>query len=41
MSRDFYSRTVWMRDPTCEGYMIRLASNLWFLTLTFPDWSKR
>jgi len=29
---DFYGRVVWARDPTCECYMMNLASNLWFLT---------
>jgi hypothetical protein len=36
---DFYYRIVWARDPTCECYMMNLASNLWFLTPAFPGWS--
>ena len=41
MSMDFYCREVFVRDPVCEGYMLILASNLWFLTPTFPGWSTR
>lgn len=38
MVMDFYCRYVYAARPTCEGYMIRLASNLWSVERTFPGW---
>lgn len=35
---DFYCRYVYARDPTCEGYMLRLASKLHYLDVVFPGW---
>lgn len=32
---DFYRTIIFVAEPTCEGYMLRLASECWVF---WPDW---